>query len=125
MMKLFSMVLGWFTGGTLDRVLNTIEHRMDNEVEKEKVKADVTRMYVEAQTQLLVGRTWWFQLFFVVPAGLHWASLCFVSAFPQYGWTVHALPAPFDEWYGQIVLALFLVDGGKSLIGRVSSVLKK
>lgn len=116
--KAFSTILGWLTGGTLDRILDTIENKMDNETAKEEIKADVTKTYVQAQAQLMVGRTWWFQLFFVVPLGVWWAALTFVSAFPQWGWTVHALPSPFDEWAGYIVSALFLVDGGKALIGR-------
>lgn len=115
---IFKWALGLFTGGTLDRLLDTIEHRMDDETKKEEIKADVTKTYVNAQANLMVGRTWWFQLFFVVPLGVHWAALNFVSAFPQYGWTVHPLPAPFDEWAGYIVSALFLVDGGKALLGR-------
>jgi hypothetical protein len=109
---------GALTGGTIERILDTIERKMDNETLKEEIKAEVTKTYVNAQAQLMVGRTWWFQLFFVVPLGVHWAALNFVSAFPQYGWTVHPLPPPFNDWAGYILSALFIVDGGKSLIGR-------
>lgn len=119
MFKILQMALGWFTGGTLDRILDTIENKMDNEVTKEEIKASVTKTYVNAQANLMVGRTWWFQLFFVVPLGFHWAALCFVSAIPQWGWTVHPLPAPFDEWGAYIISALFLVDGTKAVLGRV------
>lgn len=111
-------LIGWLTGGALDKILDTIEKRMDSETEKEKVKAEVTKEYVRAQANLMVGRTWWFQLFFVIPLGIHWAALNFVSAFPHWGWTVHPLPDPFDEWATYIISALFLVDGGKALIGR-------
>lgn len=117
-LKIAKSILGWVTGGSLDAILDTIEKRMDNEVTKEEIKAEVTKTYVTAQANLMVGRTWWFQLFFVVPLGIHWAALNFVSAFPQYGWTVHPLPAPFDEWGAYIISALFLVDGGKALLGR-------
>lgn len=119
--SILKTALGWLTGGTLDRLLDTIEKRMDDETKKEEIKADVTKTYVNAQANLMVGRTWWFQLFFVIPAGVHWAALNYVSAFPQYGWTVHSLPAPFDEWQGYIITALFLVDGSKSLMGRFKS----
>lgn len=115
---ILNTVTGWFTGGALDRILDTIENKLDNEVTKEQVKADVTKAYVEAKTKLLVGRAYYFQAVFVLPLGIHWAALNFVSAFPQWGWTVHPLPDPFDEWAAYIVSALFIVEGGKTLIDR-------
>jgi hypothetical protein len=117
--SMFSMLRGVFTGGTLEKILDSIDKKFDNETEREKVKADVTKTYVNAQVQLLVGRTWWFQLFFVLPLGLWWTGVIFVSLFPAVGWTIHALPTPLDTWAGWIITALFVVDGSKSLIGRV------
>ena len=114
------ILTGWFTGGSLDRLLDTIDRRMDDETKKEEIKADVTKTYVNAQANLMVGRTWWFQLFFVIPLGVHWAALNFVSAFPQWGWTVHPLPDPFDDWATYIISALFLVDGTKAVLGRIT-----
>ncbi len=107
-----------FTGGNLDSILKTIEKNLDNEVSKEEVKAEVTKKWIEAQSALLVGRTWWFQLFFVVPLGVYWSALLWVSAFPQIGWEVAALPSPYYEWAAGIVSALFIVDGGKALIAK-------
>lgn len=106
-----------FTGGTLDSILETINKRMDSEVERERVKADVTKKWIDAQAGLLVGRTWWFQLFFVVPLGVWWSAVILDSIF---GWEhdIAALPRPLDEWAGWIISALFIVDGGKALLGR-------
>jgi hypothetical protein len=112
------LVGSFFTGGSLETILNTIEKGMDNEATKEQVKADVTKKWIEAQSNLLVGRTWWFQLFFVVPLGVYWSALLWVSAFPFIGWEVAALPSPYYEWAAGIVSALFIVDGGKALLGR-------
>lgn len=111
--------LGLVTGGSLDKLLDTIEHKMDDETKKEEIKAEVTKTYVNAQANLMVGRTWWFQLFFVIPMAIHWACINWVSSFPQYGWVVHPLPSPFDEWEGWIISALFLVDGTKAVLGRL------
>lgn len=108
-----------FTGGNLDSILKTIEKNLDDETAKETVKADVTKKWIEAQANLLVGRTWWFQLFFVVPLGVYWSALLWVSAFPGLGWTVNALPSPYYEWAAGIVSALFIVDGGKALLGKL------
>ena len=130
-MGMFFTIAGWlfttgrsvgslFTGGSLESILRTIENGLDNEVTKEEVKADVTKKWIDRQTDLLVGRTWWFQLFFVIPLGVHWAALNYVSAFPHLanGWMVHPLPHPFDDWGGAIIGALFIVDGGKALLSR-------
>ncbi len=106
------------TGGSLASLLDTIEKGMDDEVKKEEIKAEVTKTWINAQANLLVGRTWWFQLFFVIPLGVYWAALLWVSAFPSLGWTVNALPSPYYEWAAGIVSALFIVDGGKALISR-------
>ncbi len=110
-------LMKWITGGGLSDILDTINKKMDNETERERIKAEVTMMYVQAQANLLVGRTWWFQLFFVVPLGVWFGAVCLDSTF---GWEhdILALPYPLDEWAGWIISALFLVDGGKALIGR-------
>jgi hypothetical protein len=109
---------GFITGGNLDSILSTIDKRLDNEVTKEEVKADVTKKWIDAQTQLLVGRTWWFQLFFVIPAGIYWTALIFAQ-FPVLGWTVYRMPGFAEEVFLGIVSALFIVDGGKALISKM------
>ena len=123
---LVSTLLSWFTGGTLDRVLDTVDSRVDNETERQRIRAEVTRAYVSAQASLLAGRTWWFQLFFVVlnvlinfwELGLWFTAVVADSIF-QFTWNVAALPAPLDTWAGWIVSSLFLVDGAKAVIGRM------
>lgn len=112
-----SWALALFTGGSLDRILDTIERRMDNEVTKEEIKAEVTKTWINAQANLLVGRTWWFQLFFVVPLGFWWSAVILDSVF-QFAWNVATLPSPLDEWAGWILSSVFLIDGTKALIGR-------
>ena len=112
---------GLFTGGTLDKILDTLDRRMDAGVERERIKAEVTIAYTQAQANLLVGRTWWFQLFFVVPLGLWWSSAILDSIMISFDFYTHktaALPEPLDTWAGWIISALFVVDGGKALIGR-------
>lgn len=116
-LTIFKTVLGWFTGGTLDRILDTIEHKMDNETTKEQIKAEVTKTYVQAQANLMVGRTWWFQLFFVIPLGFWWTAVILDSIF-HFDINIEKLPPPLDDWAAYIISALFIVDGGKALLGR-------
>ncbi len=119
--KVGGAILSWLTGGSLDKILSTIDKRMDDEVQKEEIKAEVTRTWINAQAQLLVGRTWWFQLFFVLPLGFWWTSVILDSIFIKTDWWTHttaALPEPINTWAGWIISALFIVDGSKALIGR-------
>lgn len=108
---------GVFTGGSLDSILRTIDKGMSDEVRKEEIKAEVAQTWIKAQANLLVGRTWWFQLFFVVPLGFWWSAVILDSVF---GWEhdIAALPAPLDEWAAWIITALFIVDGSKAIMGR-------
>lgn len=117
---IFKMVLGYFTGGTLDRILDTVDKKFDNETERERIKGEVTTTYIQAHANLLVGRTWWFQLFFVVPLGLWWTAVILDSIFVWEA-NIAALPKPLDEWAGWIISALFIVDGTKAVIGRAKS----
>lgn len=45
----------------------------------------------------------------------HVAAVVVASTFPTLGWTVHALPAPMNEWQGTIILSLF----GLSAVAKV------
>ena len=117
--RLGGSILGWLTGGTLDRVLDSLDHRIDNETERARIRADLVRTHMHAQASLLAGRTWWFQLFFILPLGA-WFSAVVADSIFHFEWNVAALPPPLDQWAGWIISALFLVDGGKALIGRLN-----
>ncbi|MDX6806292.1 hypothetical protein [Terrihabitans rhizophilus] len=123
-MGFFGTILGWFTGGTLDRILSTLDKRVDNETERERIKGEFISNYLRAQVSVLTGRGWWFPLLFLIPAGIWFASVCIYSvlwcqrcAFPQ-AWTIAALPPPLDEWMGLIVGSLFVAGGLKMVIRR-------
>lgn len=107
-----------FTGGSLTTILGTIEKYVDNEKTRDELQAEVTKTWVNAQAGLLVGRTWWFQLFFVIPLGFWWSAVILDTVFQFPNWSVAQLPHPLDSWAGWIVSALFLVDGSKAVIGR-------
>lgn len=46
------------------------------------------------------------------------ALVAIVSAFPQLGWIVHALPAPMNDWLGRIILSLFGLSAVKAIFRR-------
>jgi len=118
-------LLGWLTGGVLDRVLTTVEHRVDNVTERERIKTEAVQTYVKAHVDIANSRQWFFPLFFLIPAGFWFAAVCVYSvlwcmacAWPQ-TWTIAALPAPLNEWMGWIVTSLFIGKAGEALIGRL------
>lgn len=120
--KLGAGALSLLTGGGLSSILDTINNKMNDDVRKEELKAEVTETWIKAQANLLVGRTWWFQLFFVIPLGVWWASVIADSIYlkDHFGHVTHALPSPLDTWAGWIISALFMIDGGKAILGRWS-----
>lgn len=122
---MFGTMLSWLTGGVLDRILTTVDKRVDNETEREKIKTQAVETYVQAHVQIANSRQWFFPLFFLIPAGFWFAAVCVYSvlwcrgcAYPQ-EWTVAALPPPLDEWMGVIVASLFIGKAGEMLIGRL------
>lgn len=122
---MIATILKWLASGPLSRILDTVDKKMDNETERERVKADVVKAYASAQVAVLTGRGWWFPLFFVAPLGLWFAAVCIYSilwcagcAYPQ-AWTIAALPSPLDEWSGAIVGSLFVGKLGTEMIARL------
>ena len=121
---MFLTLFEWLTSGPLDRILSSVDHKVDNATERERIKAKAVETYIDAQARVLTGRGWWFPLFFIAPLGVWFASVCIYSilfcakcAYPQ-DWSIAALPAPLDEWAGIIIGSLFLAKSGEALIAR-------
>lgn len=119
-----STVLGWFTGDTLGRVLDTVDARVNNETERERIRTTAITEYAKQQVTYLSGKAWWFPLFFLIPTGAWYAAVCIYSilfckacAFPQ-DWTIAALPPPLDEWAGVIITSLFIGKFGEQIFAR-------
>ena len=114
-----------FLGGPLSRILDTVDKKVDNETERERIKTQAVETYVDAQARVLTGKGWWFPLFFIAPLGMWFASVCIYSilfcqrcAFPQ-SWSIAALPSPLDQWSGVIIGSLFMAKYGERLLGRL------
>lgn len=121
---MLSAIFSFLMSGPLDRLLQTIDSKVDNDTQREKIKSDTVQAYVSAQAAVLTGRGWWFPLLFLVPAGVWFAAVCVYSvlwcqrcAFPQ-TWTIAALPAPLDGWMGAIVGSLFIGKAGEQIIAK-------
>lgn len=109
---MFKLILNWLTGGVLDRILTTVDTSINNETQRESIKAEVTKSYVLAMLETNKADKWlsiWRGMF-VVPTGIYYSAIILDSLF-HWDWNVAALPAPYDTWGAAIVLALFAADG--------------
>lgn len=121
---MLKLLLSFLTAGPLDRLLSSLDRKMDAGTAREKARGEVVSEYLRAQAALLGGRGWWFPLFFVAPLGLWFAAVCVYSilfcagcAFPQ-TWSVAALPAPLDQWAGAVISSLFVGKAGEAIVAR-------
>lgn len=113
--------LKWLTGGVLDRVLDTVEKRIDSQTDRERIKADLIKTHLQTRADFMQAGGFWLMLIFAAPFGLWWAMVMYDSALgcadcllPN-GWTVAALPYPVDQWAGWIMAAIFGVVGVSKL----------
>lgn len=110
-------LIGWLTGGVLDRVLDTVDKRVSAETDREKLRADIIREHYRTRADFMRAGGFWLMLGFAVPLMLWWSAVLIYSVlwcrgcmWPQ-PWTIAALPAPLNEWAGLIVMAVFGVIG--------------
>lgn len=110
-------ILGWLTGGVLDRVLSTVDRKIQNETDREKIKGDIIRESYRSRGAWMRSGGFVLTLLFAIPLAFYWASViwysvfwCLDCAYPK-PWTIAALPAPFDEWGWMIMVSIFGVLG--------------
>lgn len=110
-------LIGWVTGGALDRVLSTVDRKIAAETDREALKRDLIVEHYRQRADWMRAGGFWLMLLFAAPLAVWWASvilysvlLCQRCAYPV-GWSIAALPAPLDEWAGLIVMAIFGVIG--------------
>lgn len=121
-------MLGWLAqllgGNVLGRILDTVDKKFDNETERERIKSEVTRSYVTAETDrlkiaaTLTASDKWMsagRALFIVPTGVYYSAIIADSLW-QFDWNVAALPAPYDAWGAAIVTALFGLDTVRRIV---------
>lgn len=106
-------VLGWLTGGTLDRALDIIDQRVGSEAERERIVADVVKAHLSSRASFMRAGGLWLMLAFALPLAFWWTAVlvysvfwCADCIFPQ-DWTIAALPPPLNEWAGGIIVSIF------------------
>jgi hypothetical protein len=110
-------ILSWLSGGALDRVLRTVDAKIQSDVDREKLKADIVLEFYRTRSDYMRAGGLWLMVAFAAPLALWWAAVlvysvlwCARCAYPQ-EWSIAALPPPLDQWAGMIVLSIFGVIG--------------
>lgn len=105
------------TGGVLDRVLDTVDKRIEVEENRDKIKGDIVREHMRTRGDFMRAGGFVLMLLFAVPLAAWFGAVIVYSVlwcgdciYPQ-SWTIAALPPPLDEWAGAIILSIFGVVG--------------
>jgi hypothetical protein len=109
--------LSLFTGGLLDRILDTVDKRVQAESDRDRIKGEIIQEHLRTRPDFMRAGGFWLMLLFAVPLALWFAAVivysvfwCQGCAYPQ-TWTVAALPSPLDQWAGGIIVSIFGVVG--------------
>jgi hypothetical protein len=108
-----------FGGGLVEQLRLAYQARLaaGNDADKIAADAEIARLERRLATsdnrglRLAVG-------IIAMAMALHLAAVVFVSALPFWGWTVHALPPPMDDWQGQIILGFFGLRAIQTILNR-------
>ena len=110
-------ILGWLTGGILNRALDTVDRKIAADTDREKLKGDIIIEHYRQRADWMRAGGFWLMVMFAVPFALWVAAVviysvfwCARCAYPQ-EWVIAALPAPLDEWGWLIVVSIFGVIG--------------
>ncbi len=114
-------ILRWLSGGILDRVLDTVDRKVQSETDREKIKGEIIKESYRQRADWMRSGGFYLMLLFAVPLSFWHGSVlvysvfwCQGCAFPQ-EWTVAALPAPLDDWAATMIVSIFGVIGVTSL----------
>lgn len=118
---MIATILKWLTGGVLDRVLSTVDRKIQLQGDREKIKADLIMEHYRTRADYMRAGGFWLMLLFALPLGIwHGAVVvysilwCAGCAFPQ-TWTIAALPDPLGEWAWLMIVSIFGVIGVSNL----------
>lgn len=108
-------ILGFFSkflgSGIVDRALDTVDKKIENETNRDKIKGDIIQEHLRTRSEWLRSGGFWLLVGWSTPALFWYGSVsvysvlwCSGCIFPQ-DWTIAALPSPLDQWGNQIMLA--------------------
>lgn len=124
MSRIIATLLGWLTGGTLDRILSSVDSAIDNETERQRIRGEVVSRYVQtaAETKQVAMQSrvfWAVWALFAIPLGLWWALVMLDTALPFVSWSIPDLPLSVRPWADIIFGGLF---GSGATVGAAQAI---
>lgn len=125
---MFKALLSWLTGGVLDRLLSSVDHAVDNETDRQAIRAQVVSEFVRTsaesrQTAMQSRVFWWTWALFAVPLGVWWAAICLDTVFLFSG-EIDDLPDSVKPYANQIFAAVFGSGAGVASLQAISSAIR-
>lgn len=119
-------MIGWLLGffNPLKRILDSIDNRVDNETDRAEIAADVQKAYWSAQVAVITTSGRYLMNFIGFAFAFHVAFVIFYSSFLcracyyPVSWSIAALPPPFDQWEGAIIMSFFLQHTAQQIMRR-------
>lgn len=113
--KAVQFLFSWLAQGPLDRILTSVDKSVDNETDRQKIRAKVIMSDIQTHATLrqasmrqpMFWRVW---ALFAVPLGLWWVAVITVTVF-DFGYVVHDLPPSIRPWADRIFDNIFLAGG--------------
>lgn len=123
MITLFKTLFSFLAGGPLDRILTSVDKKMDNGTERERIRAGAIERHIEiaAETRqaAMVNRMFWrVWALFAIPLGLWFGAICLDSVFGFSG-GISDLPESVKPYANQIFYSVF---GSGASVGIVQSI---
>lgn len=102
---------GLLGGGILERILDTVDRKVQSQTDRDKLKADIVMEAYRSRAGFMRAGGFVLMLLFAVPVAFWFAAICLYNVlwhrngiWPQ-DWTIAAMPPPLDEWGWAIMLA--------------------
>lgn len=114
---MFALLARALGSGVLDRVLDTVDQKVQSETDREKIKGDILREHLRSRAGWMRAGGFWLMVLFAAPLAFWFGAVVLYSVFWCQGcpypkdWTIAALPPPLDEWAGIIIISIFGVIG--------------
>jgi len=116
-MLILRAIFAWLSSGPLDRILSTVDKRIEAKTDQEAIKGEIIKTHYATRADWMRAGGFWLMLIFALPLAVWFGAViiysvlwCAGCAFPQ-AWTIAALPPPLDDWAGGIIISIFGVVG--------------
>jgi hypothetical protein len=114
---MIGVLLKWLGSGALDRILATVDRKVQSETDREKIKGEIIKEAYSNRGDYMRSGGFWLMVAFAVPLAFWWSAVlvysvlwCHGCAYPQQ-WSIAALPEPLNDWAGLIIVSIFGVIG--------------